>query len=109
LEEHPIMDTAGGLARRARGDRGATTAEYSLLLALLAILCIGALTMLGLRTAGVFGDADDGFEPPPTCCEIPVSTPVSPGATAPTSTTSPPCPPDEPPAGPGCATTTTAP
>jgi Flp pilus assembly pilin Flp len=36
-------------------------AEYSLLLALVAILCIATLTLLALRTSDAFDKANDGF------------------------------------------------
>jgi hypothetical protein len=85
-------------------------AEYSLLLTLLAILCVGAITLLALTTTGAFDKAGDGFVPTPTSTptpedEPPVTTPGGPGVTAP-ATTLPPCVPPETPDGGDCTTTT---
>jgi hypothetical protein len=85
-------------------------AEYSLLLTLLAILCVGAITLLALTTTGVFDKAGDGFGPTPTSTPEdgpPVSTPGGPGVTVlATTTTLPICVPPETPAGGDCTTTT---
>jgi len=41
------LKAAGAWARRPREARGAAFVEYALLLALIAMLCIGAITLLG--------------------------------------------------------------
>jgi pilus assembly protein Flp/PilA len=43
------------LVLRLRDDRGQTLAEYALILALIAILCIGALTALQGGISGLLG------------------------------------------------------
>ncbi len=44
------------VATRADDDRGASLVEYALLVALIAIVCIGALTALGGTTSGTFSE-----------------------------------------------------
>ena len=44
------------LATRARDDRGASLVEYALLLALIAMVCIAAVTALGSTTSGSFSE-----------------------------------------------------
>ena len=39
-----------------RSDRGATAVEYGLMVALIAIVIIGAVTMLGTKLDGLFQD-----------------------------------------------------
>jgi pilus assembly protein Flp/PilA len=43
-------------AAALRNDRGATAVEYGLMVALIAIVIIGAVTMLGSRLNGLFGE-----------------------------------------------------
>jgi pilus assembly protein Flp/PilA len=38
----------------ARGETGATMAEYGLLLALIAVICIEAISLLGSRISAIF-------------------------------------------------------
>lgn len=38
--------------QRARRDRGASLVEYALLLALIVVVCIGAMTAFGTATSG---------------------------------------------------------
>lgn len=40
-----------------RGDRGASLVEYSLLLAMIAVVCIGAVTFFGGETADAYSEA----------------------------------------------------
>ena len=40
-----------------RRDDGATMVEYALMVALIAIVCVGTVTALGLGTDSVFGNA----------------------------------------------------
>lgn len=42
---------AAALSPRAGSERGASVVEYSLLLALIAVVCISAVTFLGNQTA----------------------------------------------------------
>lgn len=44
------------LAMAERSDRGASLVEYALLLALLAMVCIAALSALGSTTSGSFSE-----------------------------------------------------
>ena len=43
-------------AAALRNDRGATAVEYGLMVALIAIVIIGAVTLLGSRLNGLFGE-----------------------------------------------------
>ena len=49
------------LTRRAH-DRGASLVEYALLVALIAVVCIGAVTFLGGGTSGTLDEAGNGIE-----------------------------------------------
>ena len=40
----------------ARAEEGATLAEYGLLLALIAVVCLGAITLLGTKISNMFSD-----------------------------------------------------
>lgn len=42
---------AAWLASRVRSERGASLVEYSLLVALIAVVCVGAVTFLGRQVA----------------------------------------------------------
>lgn len=42
-------------------DRGASLVEYSLLLAMIAVVCIGAVTFFGGQTADVYSGAGSSF------------------------------------------------
>lgn len=48
------------LTRRAH-DRGASLVEYALLVALIAVVCIGAVTFLGGGTSGTLDEAGNGI------------------------------------------------
>jgi pilus assembly protein Flp/PilA len=48
-------------ARFAKSERGATLVEYALLLALIAVLCIVALTFLGGEAAEKFSDVGNSI------------------------------------------------
>ena len=60
---------------RNRGERGASLVEYALLVALIAIVCIGSVTMLGGNTSGTLDKGAKGIEPvevtPPAGCPSP--------------------------------------
>ena len=44
-------------ARLARTERGASLVEYALLVALIAVVCIGAVTLLGNNASSKLGSA----------------------------------------------------
>ncbi len=44
-----------------RGERGASLVEYALLVALIALVCIAAVTLLGGTTASQFSSIADGL------------------------------------------------
>jgi len=55
-----VQAIAGTIARRvARTERGASMVEYALLLALIAVVCIAAVTLLGQQASDKFGDVSD--------------------------------------------------
>lgn len=45
---------AAALSPRRASERGASIVEYALLVALIAVVCIGAVTFLGNQTAGSY-------------------------------------------------------
>jgi pilus assembly protein Flp/PilA len=47
--------------KRCRGDQGASLVEYALLLALIAVVCVGAITLLGVATKSNFDDSADSI------------------------------------------------
>lgn len=49
------------LLRRLEGEEGQALGEFGLILAFVAIVCIAALTALGVAIAGPFGDVTGGF------------------------------------------------
>jgi pilus assembly protein Flp/PilA len=46
-----------GSAARLQGDRGASLVEYALLVALIAVVCIGAMTLLGTNLQTSYSSA----------------------------------------------------
>jgi pilus assembly protein Flp/PilA len=52
------------LADRARGDRGATAVEYGLMVALIAVVIIGAVILLGDNLSAMFDGVADNVEAP---------------------------------------------
>ncbi|MGZ4126342.1 MAG: Flp family type IVb pilin [Actinomycetota bacterium] len=46
---------------RLARDRGATAVEYALMLALIAAVIIGAVTLLGNKTSSAFGNYNSNF------------------------------------------------
>ena len=44
-----------------RQEEGATLAEYGLLLALIAVICIGAIAVLGTKISSMFSDTAAGI------------------------------------------------
>jgi pilus assembly protein Flp/PilA len=47
MDRSQHVDRSAEDLRRAHGDRGASLVEYALLLALIAVVCIGAVTFFG--------------------------------------------------------------
>ena len=45
-----------GLGGRAREQEGATAVEYALMLALIAVVIVGAVTLLGSNTSDLYAD-----------------------------------------------------
>ena len=52
---------AAKLRPKRMGDRGASLIEYSLLLALIAIVCVGAVNFLGDNTADAYSELGDSL------------------------------------------------
>ena len=59
------------MRRRSRGDRGASLVEYALLVAVIAVVCIGAVTVLGKNSSNKMSTAGDavGGSSTPVGCE----------------------------------------
>ncbi len=51
-----VESAAIWLKARVRSERGASLVEYALLVALIAVVCVGAVTFLGRQTADSFSD-----------------------------------------------------
>ena len=51
------------LRRLRRDERGATAIEYGLIVALIAVTCIGAFSMMGGGTGGMWGNIKDQVLP----------------------------------------------
>lgn len=49
------ITTMTALARLAEKQRGATMPEYGLMVALIAVVCIAAVTLIGTNLAATFG------------------------------------------------------
>lgn len=49
------------VARQARDEEGQGLAEYGLILALIAVVCIGALTLMGTTINDYLGQINAGF------------------------------------------------
>jgi pilus assembly protein Flp/PilA len=47
----------GGIKKFVREEEGATMVEYALMLALIAIVCIGSVALIGTNANTVFGNA----------------------------------------------------
>jgi pilus assembly protein Flp/PilA len=48
-------------AKLIRDEEGASLAEYGLLLALIAVLCVGAIALLGTSISSMFSNASTGI------------------------------------------------
>jgi len=60
----PAVEPGASPKRRRHGDRGATLVEYALMVALVAVVCIGAVSLLGRKVEGSTVEAAgcrDGF------------------------------------------------
>lgn len=53
-------------SRRPDNDRGATVVEYALLVALIALVVIGAITIFGQQLSDFFGGLGDNLPTPTT-------------------------------------------
>ena len=51
------------VTRFAKNDEGAALVEYGMLVGLIAVVCIGAVTTLGLTVSGVFGAINAALTP----------------------------------------------
>ena len=51
------------VTRFARNEEGAALVEYGMLVGLIAVVCIGAVTTLGLTVSGVFGAINAALTP----------------------------------------------
>ncbi len=52
---------AGHLARFLRSEDGPTATEYAVMLALIIVVCIGAITGIGTTVSGIFTTASTGL------------------------------------------------
>ncbi len=59
-----LIRLAAVLAERARNDRGATAVEYGLMVALIAVVIIGAVMLLGDNLTALFEDTADKIQTP---------------------------------------------
>lgn len=50
------------VTRFAREEDGASLVEYVLLIALIAVVCVGAVTLLGSNTSAKLGSASDALK-----------------------------------------------
>ncbi len=55
------MQILGMITRRTGREDGQALAEYALVLAFIAIVCVLALTALGIAISGAFGSITGGF------------------------------------------------
>ena len=44
-----------------KSEEGATATEYAVMLALIIVVCIGAITALGTKVQGIFTEVDDAL------------------------------------------------
>jgi pilus assembly protein Flp/PilA len=51
------------ITRFAKDEQGAALVEYGMLVGLIAVVCIGAVTTLGLTVSGVFGAINVALTP----------------------------------------------
>ena len=57
MDIDPVVVPAG----RRRDDRGASLVEYAMLMALIAVVCISAISFFGSTEAGSFTDSADSI------------------------------------------------
>ncbi len=48
-----VLEQYAALASRVEGEEGQTLVEYGLLLALIAVVCVGAITAMGTSVSGM--------------------------------------------------------
>jgi pilus assembly protein Flp/PilA len=58
---HQTSVRVASTRRDRRKERGASLVEYALLIALIAIVCVGAVTLLGTHTSNGISGAKDGI------------------------------------------------
>ena len=58
---HHVAPPQTGTRRHRAGERGASLVEYALLVALIAVVCIGAATFLGVNTSGTITKGGNGI------------------------------------------------
>jgi len=54
--KHPLLQNVTAFCLRPPGEAGQTLAEFSLVLALVTILCVVVVTAIGVAVAGFFTD-----------------------------------------------------
>ncbi|MBV9848901.1 MAG: Flp family type IVb pilin [Armatimonadetes bacterium] len=57
-----LTSLRSAIARLARDEDGATLVEYALLVALIAVVCIAAVTLIGTRVSGKLNSAASSLQ-----------------------------------------------
>ncbi|HSP55981.1 MAG TPA: Flp family type IVb pilin [Dehalococcoidia bacterium] len=55
------MQILGMIIKRTNPEDGQALAEYALIMAFIAIVCVAALTALGIAVSGIFGSVAGSF------------------------------------------------
>ena len=55
------MQILGMIIKRTNREDGQALAEYALIMAFIAIVCVAALTALGIAVSGIFGSVAGSF------------------------------------------------
>jgi pilus assembly protein Flp/PilA len=56
-----VRSASSAVAGRVKSERGASMVEYALLVGLIAVVCIGAVALLGTSISGLFTTADNNL------------------------------------------------
>ena len=56
-----LMQILGMITKRTDREDGQALAEYALIMAFIAIVCVAALTALGIAVSGIFGSVAGSF------------------------------------------------
>ena len=56
-----LMQILGMIIKRTNREDGQALAEYALIMAFIAIVCVAALTALGIAVSGIFGSVAGSF------------------------------------------------